>query len=84
MARKPGAAELTATREALARHLADTVTLLESLRVGLLKLHAGTATPGTITIDLTAARDLESRLAALAAARDDLRDPLRNIRKESS
>ncbi len=70
-----GAAELTATREALARHLADTVTLLESLRVGLLKLHAGTATPETITIDLTAARDLESRLASLAAAGDDLRGP---------
>ena len=71
-----GAAELIAARERLARHLANTVSLLESLRVGLLKLHAGTATPETITIDLTAARDLESRLAGLAAARDDLRGTL--------
>ena len=71
-----GAAELIAARGTLARHLADTVTVLESLRVGLLKLHAGTATPETITIDLTAARHLEARLAGLAAARDDLRGEL--------
>ena len=33
-------------------------------------------TPATITIDLTAARHLESRLAGLVAARDDLQGEL--------
>ncbi|MFN8651028.1 MAG: serine/threonine-protein kinase [Gemmatimonadales bacterium] len=63
-----GARELKEAREIWAKGLRETVTLLESLRVGLLKLHAGSAVPDTLTADLDAARDLRARLSLLADA----------------
>lgn len=61
-----GAGQLKEARDLWASRLRETVTLLESLRVGLLKLHAGSAVPDTLTADLDAARDLQERLALLA------------------
>jgi serine/threonine-protein kinase len=63
-----GAAELTAARELWATRLRDTVSLLESLRLGLLRLHAGGAAAETLTADLEAARELRERLGQLLAA----------------
>jgi eukaryotic-like serine/threonine-protein kinase len=63
-----GAAELTEARNLWAGRLRETVTLLESLRVGLLKLHAGSAVPETLTADLDAARELRERLSLLGDA----------------
>lgn len=63
-----GAKELTEAREQWAARLRETVTLLESLRVGLLRLHAGGAAPETLTADLVAARELKSRLELLFEA----------------
>jgi hypothetical protein len=60
-----GAAELTTARDLWAGHLRETVTLLESIRVGLLKLHGGSAAPRMMTADLEAARDLKERLERL-------------------
>lgn len=60
-----GAAPLTEARVLWALRLRETVTLLESLRLGLLKLHAGSAVPETLTADLEAARELEARLGLL-------------------
>jgi serine/threonine-protein kinase len=60
-----GAKELTEARELWAARLRETVTLLESLRVGLLRLHAGGSAPETLTADLDAARELKSRLETL-------------------
>ena len=60
-----GAAELTSARDLWASRLRETVTLLESIRVGLLKLHAGSAAPETLTADLEAAHDLRERLGLL-------------------
>jgi eukaryotic-like serine/threonine-protein kinase len=61
-----GAAQLKEARDLWAARLRETVTLLESLRVGLLKLHAGSALPDTLTADLEAARELRERLGRLA------------------
>jgi serine/threonine-protein kinase len=63
-----GAAELKQARDLWAGRLRETVTLLEALRVGLLKLHAGTAVPDTLTADLDAARELRERLGLLVDA----------------
>jgi hypothetical protein len=60
-----GAKELREARDVWANRLRETVTLLESLRVGLLKLHAGSAVPEALTADLDAARDLKRRLDRL-------------------
>jgi len=60
-----GAAELTGARDLWASRLRETVTLLESIRVGLLKLHAGSAVPEALTADLDAARELKERLGML-------------------
>jgi serine/threonine-protein kinase len=63
-----GAAELTEARGLWAERLRETVTLLESLRLGLLRLHAGSAVPETLTADLEAARELQQRLHHLVSA----------------
>jgi serine/threonine-protein kinase len=60
-----GATELSSARDLWASRLRETVTLLESIRVGLLKLHAGSAAPETLTADLEAARELKERLGLL-------------------
>lgn len=67
-----GAAELKEARDIWAARLKETVTLLESLRVGLLKLHAGTAVPDQLTSDLEAAVELRERLKLLAEAHSDI------------
>lgn len=60
-----GAAPLTHARALWAERLRETVTLLESFRLGLLKLHAGSVVPEALTADLAAARDLKDRLGLL-------------------
>ncbi len=60
-----GAKELSEARELWAARLRETVTLLESLRMGLLRLHGGGAVPETLTADLDAARELKARLERL-------------------
>ncbi len=60
-----GAAPLSDARALWAQRLRETVTLLESLRLGLLKLHAGSSVPETLTADLEAARELQERLGLL-------------------
>ncbi|MBK8004099.1 MAG: serine/threonine protein kinase [Gemmatimonadetes bacterium] len=60
-----GAGALAEARALWAERLRETVTLLESLRLGLLKLHAGSAVPDTLTADLAAARELQERLGLL-------------------
>ena len=75
-----GATELRGSRELWAARLTETVSTLESLRVGLLKLHAGGAVPDTLTADLEAARELRQRLALLAEAHAETDHLLRGNR----
>lgn len=72
-----GAGELRAARDLWATRLRETVTLLESLRVGLLKLHAGSTVPETLTAELDAARELRARLLLLHDAQIEVNDSLR-------
>ena len=63
-----GAGALGEARTLWAARLKETVSMLESLRLGLLKLHAGSATPETLTDDLAAAHQLRERLGLLLEA----------------
>jgi eukaryotic-like serine/threonine-protein kinase len=51
-------ADLTAERAAVEQRLADAVAALETIRLNLLRLHAGTGTVRSLTTDLGLARDL--------------------------
>ena len=67
-----GAAPLREARDLWAARLREVVTLLESLRLGLLKLHAGGAVPQTLTADLEAAREMRQRLGHLLKAQAEV------------
>ena len=66
-------ADLTTKRDEAARRLASAVASLETVRLSLLRLKAGTGTVGELTADLSAARSLTEDLdaaRALAAGMD--------------
>jgi hypothetical protein len=78
-----GAADLRSARDLWATQLRDTVAMLESLRLGLLRLHAGSAQPAELTAELDAARLLRERLALLNEAQAEVCDLLpRPLRPE--
>jgi hypothetical protein len=72
-----GAGALGEARTLWAARLKETVSMLESLRLGLLKLHAGSATPETLTEDLAAAHQLRERLGLLLEAHGEADTVLR-------
>jgi serine/threonine-protein kinase len=51
-------ADLTAERDLVQQRLKDAVAALETIRLNLLRLHAGTGTVQSLTTDLGLARDL--------------------------
>jgi hypothetical protein len=55
-------------RDAVGQRRAAVVGALESLRLGLLRLHAGAVSVEGVTADLAAARELGSETGRLAAA----------------
>lgn len=55
-------ADLAAKRDEAAKRLADAVASLETVRLSLLKLKAGTGSVGELTADLSAARLLTSAI----------------------
>ena len=57
-------ADLTAERVAVEQRLADAVAALETIRLNLLRLHAGTGTVHSLTTDLGLARDLTRDIGA--------------------
>jgi hypothetical protein len=71
-----GAGELRKARDLWATQLRDTVSLLESLRLGLLRLHAGSAVPNELTAELDAARELRARLSLLNVAQIEVDEVL--------
>jgi len=58
-------ADLTAERERVQQRLADAVAALETIRLNLLKLHAGSTTVETLTTDLGLARDVAREIDLL-------------------
>jgi hypothetical protein len=65
------AVELTTTRAAAGDRLRDIVVALETIRVELLRLHAGAASTASVTMDLNAAKILSSDVARML---DGMRD----------
>jgi serine/threonine-protein kinase len=57
-------ADLTAERGAVEQRLADAVAALETIRLNLLRLHAGTGSVRSLTTDLGLARDLARDIGA--------------------
>jgi len=64
--------DLARRRDQAAQRLAAAVTSLESVRLSLLRLKAGTGTVSELTADLEAARQAEDAMAFAAAAREEV------------
>ncbi len=70
-------ADLTLKRDEAARRLASAVTSLETVRLSLLRLKAGTGTLSELTADLTAARSLTDAMGFAAEGRAEVEALLR-------
>ena len=57
--------EVAATRDEARGHLREAVTALETIRLGLLRLHTGESVLHSMTVELEAARDLSGDMANL-------------------
>ncbi len=65
-------ADLLARRDQAAQRLGAAMTALESIRLNLLRLKAGSGSVEELTADLTAARQADAELALAAAAREEV------------
>jgi serine/threonine-protein kinase len=65
---------LAARRKAAAAHLAESVTALESIRLDLLRLHAGAVDVAPLTTLMDAARRIGEDLDRLAEAQREVED----------
>jgi len=72
--------DLTRRRDEASERLGAAVTALESIRLNLLRLRAGTGTVSELTADLEAARAAERDLAITAAARQEVETLLKGAR----
>jgi serine/threonine-protein kinase len=65
-------ADLRAERDAADRRLGDAVAALETIRLNLLKLHAGATTVQTLTTDLGLAREVSTEIDRLLAGQREV------------
>jgi predicted Ser/Thr protein kinase len=73
--------DLAKQRDHAAQRLAAAVASLESIRLNLLRLKAGTGTVTELTADLSAAREVTERLRLEAAALEEVETMLRGARQ---
>jgi eukaryotic-like serine/threonine-protein kinase len=66
------AGELKRTRTAAETRLRDVVAALETIRIELLRLHAGTASIESVTMDLSAAQELSEDVVRMREARREV------------
>jgi serine/threonine-protein kinase len=64
--------DLSAARDSAKQRLADAVTALETIRLDLLRLTAGTGSAGSLTADLSEARAVSEEVGRLLAAREEV------------
>ena len=64
-ARAKARADVTATRDEAQSRLREAVTALETIRVGLLRMHAGESVLQSVTMELKAAKEISSDLEGL-------------------
>jgi len=76
--------DLVKQRDRAAQRLAAAVASLESIRLSLLKLKAGTGTVTELTADLAAAKEVTERLRLEAAALEEVETMLRGARQSIS
>jgi len=65
-------ADLNIERDAAQRRLGDVVAALETIRLNLLKLHAGAASVQTLTTDLGLAREVSAEIDRLLAGQREV------------
>jgi hypothetical protein len=65
--------DLAGTRDAAQARLTEAVTALETVRLDLLRMHAGVGTVESVTADLSAARELSDEIGRLAAGHEEVR-----------
>jgi eukaryotic-like serine/threonine-protein kinase len=70
-------AELTAERDAVHARLGEAVGALETIRLNLLRLHAGSATVESMTTHLGLASDVSAQIERLIAAHEEVEGSLR-------
>ena len=64
--------DLKAERDVVQQRLADAVAALETIRLNLLRLHAGTASVQSVTTDLGLAREVAEGVDLLLQAHKEL------------
>ncbi len=69
-------ADLTAERELVQQRLADAVAALETIRMNLLRLHAGTGSVHSLTTDLGLARDVAKGIDLLLEGQREVEEEL--------
>ncbi len=77
-------ADLVAKRDEAATRLSAAVAALESLRLNLLRLKAGTGTVNELTADLGAAREVQEQMNATVEARHEVETLLKGARTSIS
>jgi eukaryotic-like serine/threonine-protein kinase len=69
-------ADLTAERELVQKRLADAVAALETIRLNLLRLHAGTGSVHSLTTDLGLAREVAEEIGLLLEGTREVEEEL--------
>ncbi len=64
--------DLTETRDRAQQRLSDTVAALETIRLGLLRMHAGKGNVESITRDLASAKDVSEAVERLLEGREEV------------
>jgi hypothetical protein len=70
-------ADLTAERELVQQRLADAVAALETIRLNLLRLHAGTGSVRSLTTDLGLAQEVAKNIGLLLEGQREVDAELR-------
>jgi serine/threonine-protein kinase len=71
-------ADLTAERDVVQKRLADAVAALETIRLNLLRLHAGTGSVKSLTTDLGLAREVAKEIDLLLEGQREVERELRS------
>ncbi len=71
------ARQLAAARDAARQRLAESVTALETIRLQLLRMHAGIASVDSLTADLSAAREVADAVERLLEGSREVEETLR-------
>jgi hypothetical protein len=77
-------ADVRTVRDEIHARLADAVAALETMRLNLLRLHAGGATVDGVTTHLQLAADVSDQVARLVAAHEEIERALRFPRLAAS